>query len=667
MKILSPAGNLQSLEVAVNNGADEIYFGVDKFNARNNLEQGFTLETLKAGVEYCHLFGVKALLAVNILFSNEELISAVDLVVKAYNLGVDAFIIQDLGLADILSKNYPEVTLHASTQMGVHNLEGVKFLEKFGFTRVVLARETPLSEIKRIKENSNIELEYFAHGALCVSFSGNCYISSYLHNASGNRGKCKQLCRLPYTLKKGDKTLKKGYLLSAKDFNMINRLADLEKAGVSVIKIEGRARRAFYVATVTRAYKRAVQGLPVDTESLNLAFNRGSQEGYFNGNGKIISTYQSHIGVPIGCVKKVNFGNRFNQVFIESNKKLSPKSSFKFFENGQEKTTITAYDLTEISNGYYKITTTHKVAVGSQVNLIVDYALEAHTLEKQNKLEVDISLTLQENKPITARVKLNGRTLTIYGQALQSAKNQPLTQQDLRICFNKNEYFLPKLTANIVDSVFMPKTQLNEFRRQVYDNIYSILTMPPKPLKTIELSVNGSINKLTEYEIVTDIKNPFTKTFIIYSPEEYLEKDIQAFADKCRAENKKPYLYLPNFALESDIAFLKKAIEKTKIGVVVNNYYALGLTNDSIIGGFMNVYNSVASSVLNSKVITAEILRDYEQPFMTLRHCPIKTHVGGDCKNCKYEKGYTYCMDNGETFNLKRKKITDCTFYLTKN
>ena len=257
MKILSPAGEMESLKMAVYNGADEVYLGVKGFNARNI--EGFDLETLKQAVDFAHIYRVRVFLTVNILFNNDEIQDALDLIVDAYNLGVDAFIIQDIGLASLMQKYYPQIEIHASTQMGIHNLEGVKFVESLGFKRVVLARETPIEEIKRIRDNSNIEIEYFVHGALCVSFSGNCYLSSYLFDASGNRGKCKQLCRLPYRLKYEDEVLKYGYLLSAKDFNMLDKLEDLEKAGVNSLKIEGRARRPYYVGVATKMYADAIK------------------------------------------------------------------------------------------------------------------------------------------------------------------------------------------------------------------------------------------------------------------------------------------------------------------------------------------------------------------------------------------------------------------------
>ena len=187
-----------SLKQAVYNGADEVYLGIKDLNARNNIE-GFDMQSLSQAVEFAHAYNVKVHLTVNILFDDFEIQDALNLVVDAYNIGVDAFIVQDIGLISLISKYFPMVEIHASTQMGIHNLEGVRELEKLGVKRVVLARETPLDEIKRIRNNSKIEIEYFVQGALCISFSGNCYLSSYLHNASGNRGKCKQLCRLPYT------------------------------------------------------------------------------------------------------------------------------------------------------------------------------------------------------------------------------------------------------------------------------------------------------------------------------------------------------------------------------------------------------------------------------------------------------------------------------------
>ena len=222
IELLAPAGNLDSLKMAIFNGANAVYLGLDDFNARGNIEN-FNRENLAQCVDFAHLFNVKIYLTINTLIKDEEVDDFLNLVKFALESNVDAFIIQDIGMAYLLRLSFPSIVLHASTQMGVQTLEGVQFLERLGFSRVVLARETSLKEIRRIKENTPIEIEYFVHGALCVAFSGNCYLCSLLAGASGNRGKCKQFCRLKYSLQT-ENVQKEGYLLSTKDFCMLHGL-----------------------------------------------------------------------------------------------------------------------------------------------------------------------------------------------------------------------------------------------------------------------------------------------------------------------------------------------------------------------------------------------------------------------------------------------------------
>ncbi len=666
MKLLAPAGNFESLKTAIYNGANEIYLGVNEFNARNNVS-GFTLDTLVEAVEFCHIYDVRVFLAINILFNNDELQSALEVVIKAYNFGVDAFIVQDLALAKIIKDNYPKIELHASTQMGIHNLEGVKEIEKYGFTRVVLARETPLSEIKRIRDNSNIEIEYFVHGALCVSFSGNCYLSSYMFSASGNRGRCKQPCRLPFTLTLNGKALKKGYLLSAKDFNMINRLADLEKAGVTSLKIEGRARRPYYVGLVTREYKNAIRGLKVDNNQIELAFNREFTEGYFNGNGKIISLIQNHIGIDAGKVIAVNYGKNFNEVYIKSPVKIKPKSVLKFTDGEKEIITISAYDLKELKDNTYLLTTTQKVKKNLLVRLISDPLMEEEFLAKTRKRNLDIQLLLKQGEPITATLFLNGKSAEIKGEVLQKPINRPLEKKDIEECFSKSEYFSAVIRYIHFDNVFIVKSALNEFRRKVYAKVKELLLNHDRiELKSIKINIPSSINILDNYSIVDKIKEEYIGDIVIYSPEVYTIDNVKEFFLSVKKQDKKPYLFAPNFALKEDIELLKEIVGKIRIGLVVNNYYAFSLTDDIIIGGGLNVYNNLTAKILNNKIILSENGVEKNTPFyyMTLRHCPIKAHVGGNCDNCKYKNGYEYVMDNGKVLKLKRKKLVSCTFYL---
>lgn len=666
MRILSPAGNFESLKMAVYNGADEVYLGINNFNARNNID-GFSMQSLEQAVDFAHVYGVKVNLAINILFSDDELQNALDTIIEAYNLGVDSFIIQDLGLVSIVHENYPEIEIHASTQMAVHNLEGVKAIEKFGFKRIVLARETPLDEIKRIRENSDVEIEYFAQGALCVSFSGNCYLSSYLCNASGNRGKCKQLCRLPYTLEFNGKSLKKGYLLSAKDFNMIDRLEDLKNAGVDVLKIEGRARRPAYVAMATREYYNSINGQAYNPDNLQLAFNREYTAGYFDGNGKIISDYHNHIGIKVGCVEKVNLGKKFNEVIFSSNRELSPKSTFKFYKNTEEKNTITAFDLNKIANGKYKLTTTQKVRFGDDVHLILDAKLEDETLAYIKKRILKIQIFAELGKKLRAYFDVNGKLIEVFGQVLEVSKNQALSKEDLISNFHKSDIFDAELDIVKLDNVFIPNKLLNEFRRNVFDEAYKVFTQNAKhDLKAIKIMAKLKVEALNDFEIVDSVNHKSDAKSLIYSPEVYDLNDIKSFQERCKKENKLAFLDLPNFALKQDIEKIKIIINETQIAVVVNNYYALYLTDNYIIGAGMNVYNSYTANVLAKPFITAEsdLGERIDYPYMTLRHCPMKSHLNASCDKCPYKQGYTYKMDNGKALKLKRKKLSTCTFYL---
>lgn len=666
MKILSPAGNFESLKMAVFNGADEVYLGINNFNARNNID-GFSIETLEEAVDFAHIFGVKVNLAINILFRDDELQDVLDTIVKAYNLGVDSFIIQDLGLASIVHENYPEIEIHASTQMAIHNLEGVKAIQKFGFKRVVLARETPLDEIKRIRDNTDIEIEYFAQGALCVSFSGNCYISSYLCGASGNRGKCKQLCRLPYTLEFAGKVLKKGYLLSAKDFNMIDKLDELKNAGVDVLKIEGRARRPFYVAMTTREYFNALNGKNAIQDNLKLAFNREYTAGYFGGNGDIISSYHAHIGVNVGKVERVNIGKKFNEIYFSSNRKLHPKSTFKFFRNGEEQNTLTAFDLCEEGKNKYKITTTQKVYVGDFVNLILDSMLEEEVLCYSKKRKLNIELFVKENESIKALIDVEGEKFEVLGEVLQGAKSKPLTREDFVFNFKKSEVFDVCLIFKCFDSVFIPTKILNEFRRKVFEEVKNNITKKRKRnLKSVKIKESLTIMPLKNFQIIRKKDEDYLAKNIIYSPEVYELEDIKSFKDKCERENRVAYLDLPNFALKEDIELLKEIIKKLQIKFVANNYYALDIAEGYIIGAGLNVYNMVTANVLAVPFITAEsdLGEKIQAPYMTLRHCPMKSHLNARCEKCPYKDGYEYRMDNGKVLKLKRKKLSTCTFYL---
>ena len=283
MELLAPAGSMEALRAAVCNGADAVYLGADTFNARINA-RNFSAADLQEAVVYCHVRGVKVHLTLNTLVLDREMPRAAELIRLAASCGVDAFIVQDLGVVSLCRQLAPDVPIHASTQMSIHSLEGVLEAAALGCSRVVLARELPAEEIAHICKKSPVEIEVFVHGALCMCYSGQCYLSSVIGRRSGNRGQCAQPCRLPYGYGRFESTR---YPLSLKDNCLAGELDELRRMGVASIKIEGRMKRPEYVAIVTRAYRTVLNGgklTPSDLQELETAFSRqGFTDGYFRG------------------------------------------------------------------------------------------------------------------------------------------------------------------------------------------------------------------------------------------------------------------------------------------------------------------------------------------------------------------------------------------------
>lgn len=272
LELLSPAGSMDALRAAVQNGANAVYMGCGSFHARQGA-RNFLPEELPEAVRYCHIRGVKVYLTLNTLVSDREMQRAGELILLAAAAGVDAFIVQDLGITALCRQLAPDVPLHASTQMSIHSLEGVRQAAELGIQRAVLARELPRQELLHICRNSPIELEVFVHGALCMCYSGQCYMSSVIGRRSGNRGQCAQPCRLPY----GYGRFEEKYPLSLKDNCLLPYLKELELMGVASVKIEGRMKRPEYVAVATRIYRAALDGHTItDSDMLQLqkAFSR---------------------------------------------------------------------------------------------------------------------------------------------------------------------------------------------------------------------------------------------------------------------------------------------------------------------------------------------------------------------------------------------------------
>ena len=342
IELLSPAGDLECVKAAVQNGADAVYVGASSFSARASADN-FSLDELKNVIDYSHIRNVKVHLALNTLIKNNEFSDAISIAEKAYEYGIDAIIVQDLGLASTLISSFPKLPIHASTQMTIHNIRGVKALERMGIKRVVLARELSISEIEYICRNSDIEIETFVHGALCISYSGQCLFSSMVGGRSANRGKCAQACRLPYQLLQNDKVIDNGYLLSPRDLCGLDFLPALIEAGVKSFKIEGRLKSPEYVATVTRIYRKYIDlyfsSNPYeinekDRKDLLQVFNRGNfSAGHLDKEPNLNLVFkekQNNMGIYIGNV--ANYNAKKGHVTLNLNDKVAI-GDFITFEN----------------------------------------------------------------------------------------------------------------------------------------------------------------------------------------------------------------------------------------------------------------------------------------------------------------------------------------------
>lgn len=346
VELLSPAGDMDCVKAAVQNGADAIYVGASSFSARASAAN-FSLEELREVINYAHIRNVKVHLALNTLIKNNEFNNALSIAEKAYEMGIDAILVQDIGLATTLINAFPKLPIHASTQMTVHNLSGVQALERLGFKRIVLSREMSLPEIEYICRNTKLEIETFIHGALCISYSGQCLFSSLVGGRSANRGKCAQPCRLPYNLMQDDSIIDNGYLLSPRDLCGLDFLPSLIEAGVKSFKIEGRLKSPEYVAVVTRIYRKYIDlyfsSNPYevnlkDRKDLLQVFNRGNfSAGHLDNHANHDLVYkekQNNMGIYIGNV--ANYNSKNGHVTLNLNDFLAVGDSITF-ENENKK------------------------------------------------------------------------------------------------------------------------------------------------------------------------------------------------------------------------------------------------------------------------------------------------------------------------------------------
>lgn len=480
-ELLSPAGDIVSLRAAVLNGANAVYAGGKNFSARQsagNLDNDEVLESLR----FCHAYGSKLYMTMNTLYNNSELDGALKYAAFLYEAGVDALIIQDIGFMKLLREQLPGFELHASTQMTAHNEEAVLELLSKGFKRVVLSRELSLREIEKIKRNTGADIEVFVHGALCICYSGQCLMSSLIGGRSGNRGRCAQPCRQQYTMKDG----RKKHFLSPKDIMMLQHIEELRSAGVDSLKIEGRMKRPEYVAEVTSAYRRAIDGCSrkEDTKRVTQMFNRGGfNEGYMYGPsyGSMMSIEKpKNWGIMLGRVVSAN--GRFAHIKLEE--ELGKGDGVEIFGkdkgapvgsiivNGTQKERAFKGETAEI---YLE-----GAAKGDIIYKTSDAALEAEAKESFEGKNIPLvslygSFTAHRGQNMKLIVKNNGFEAEAEEAPAEDALNTATSRDRILQSLQKTGgtvFKFDNIDVTLDEGLAIPASRLNSLRRQALDMLY---------------------------------------------------------------------------------------------------------------------------------------------------------------------------------------------------
>ncbi|MEG0829235.1 MAG: U32 family peptidase [Anaerovoracaceae bacterium] len=503
-ELLAPVGGTKQLIAAVQNGADAVYLGGQRFNAREKADN-FTKEELAWAIDYAHMREVKVYITINTLLKDQELIPALDYAGELYTMGADALILQDLGFSSLVKKHIPDLPMHMSTQGSIYNLSGVEVAEELGFSRVVLARELSLQQISQITQNTSCQIETFVHGALCMCYSGQCQLSRALGGRSGNRGLCAQPCRLPY---ENDQKMT-SYWLSPKDICTVKHLGELHDAGITSLKIEGRMKSAEYVALVTGIYRKYLDRYEQygeytvcqeDWKTLNQIFNRGGfTTGYLLGNpgAELLSgELPKHQGVCIG--KVVNKPSNQDLIDIETEEPI-------FIGDGVE---IRSHTLTgnlvtyveSLKNGRTRIGDIKgNVRPGDKVYRITQSALmeKAKLTFCQNantkKILVNLKASISLGKVPELTIIRGEQAVTVKGDVVtEKAINRPLGKEMVEKQLRKTgdtPFAIDNLEIFLEEGISLPISALNKLRRTGLDKFSENKLTRPLPVN-LPKSVN---------------------------------------------------------------------------------------------------------------------------------------------------------------------------------
>lgn len=663
-EILAPVGNLDMLYAGIAAGADAFYLALDDFGARA-YAKNFTLENIEEIIDYAHFFERKVFITMNTLLKDSEIDRAIEYLEKLYQFGVDGILIQDIGFYSIIKDQVPGLDLHASTQMAVRDYYGAKALMDLGFKRVVIARETPIEEIRKIAKLP-CEKEVFVHGSLCVSFSGECLMSSYFGERSANRGRCAGPCRQKYDLINDRKVLGNDYYLNMKDLNVIDNIDELIELGIDCLKIEGRMKTPEYVYNTVLAYRNKLYHGSYNREKLRDITNRGYTEGFIFGQKKDYILKENDI--KHRSVGKVSLKNN-KKVFI-ANSDLSKGDNLEVRTERDKKLPLTL--TRDLKKGQIFVLDQYKDAkIYSDILMLNAENIKEELisgLDSYKNLPVKLYFTAHINE--NARLKITYKDIEVEVQSddfIEKSQKISIDKDDIRENldrFNDEIFKAEEIAIAIDDGIFIRKKTINKLRRDGISLLKEKLASPYKrdqiTIKKAKLTDIREIKTEKNAELMTNDINPslltgFDNLYIKSYDPKY--KDFNLYYDLDSHMD---------YEIESLLEYLR---ENSIKGVIFNNYRDLAFTEDFKnagikirIGRYLNVINSYAfdfysdfaekieSSVENtldninenSKRYPVEAFAFGRIELMNMVHCPFSTikkcGLKG-CETCKFREG----------------------------
>ncbi len=690
-ELLAPAGNFETLKQAIHNGCDAVYLAGKNYGARK-FANNFDNEEMVEAIKYCHLYGVKIYVTVNTMIFEDEVDDCLEYIKFLHENGVDAVIMQDMGMITLVRKVLPNLDIHVSTQAHTHNIEQIKLLESLGVTRIVMARETSIDYINSI--NTNLEIEAFIHGALCVCYSGECLFSSMLLNRSGNRGECAGICRLPFTLMEDDKELKTDgkYLLSPKELNTTSHIEELLNSNITSFKIEGRMKNPTTIGFITRMYRylidhyekgEKIELTEEENKKLLLLFNREYTDGYlFNSNSIMNIKSPNHIGIRIGKVIDINP----KKIALKLEHDLNQEDGIRFMESSLGMITNFIYDKKDnlISGGKSGdiIYLDNKVGLKSldTVNKTVDNKL-LKELENYSEKKINVSIKAKLSVPtIYLEISDGVDTVNLSSDILELAKNTGTSSDRIKeqlLKLGNTPFICDRISIDIDDNIFVPISKLNELRRKLIDQLISIRSNKKKEViikkidkpnivntnNNIEISCLVRTKEQLETCLKENISSIYVDNIMLYN--EYKDNP-NIYYRVSRVNNK--YIDFNNTNLMiGELGSINKYKDNNNLVSdyflnVANSYYIDYLRNigiKKIVLSIENTLDKIKYIVENSGNSNLEVIIYGRLEAMIMKYCPLKELVNKEdtCRVCSNGKKYYLKDRNNSLYPLVTDKI----------